>query len=408
MSKSAEQTIKDYLAESLAATKAMSEKVETLASEGNTYTERMKKMEDNLTSAMSKVLEMDASIKDFHKLMQGKLGDLEKKYAESIPVKDEESAEGEMTESPDQEKAESKKQEKEDKKKLKKKEQDPALEKQEEAVGQDLDNDEEEGESKEHKDKVMGKKADNDAEATGMAQEPHSDTKAEEANSIEGVNKSFNSVEKAITMGKKKKSPLPEKKAVENTIIKKDGDMELSEPVNKKYDEEKEKKAEETVEKVAKEAVPAPVASEIPVDKMAEALNAKIESLSQKLASDSVAKAQASEELTAKLALEVKAKEDAMNHFKALNEKFEALMAKVGSLEKSASTVETKAAQIVSKQAIEAPLNISAESTEAPVSDEDNFKKFEAMAGKEQRSFYLANKQSIERHASSLLRAKRS
>jgi hypothetical protein len=84
------------------------------------------------------------------------------------------------------------------------------------------------------------------------------------------------------------------------------------------------------------------------------------------------------------------------------------LMSKVSTIEKSAKTVEEKAAQIVSNHGTEA-VAISVDHV-APVAetDSDVYKKFEALAGVEQRKFYLANKQTIERHASSVLRSKRS
>ncbi len=358
--KSPELQLKEAIEATLAKTQAFSEKMDALASENNTYTERMKKMEDGLTSAMSKVLEMDASIKDFHKQMQGKLGDMEKKFAGVIPPEESEKEENE--ESP----AEEEKETPEGKKAAVEK-QDPELEKQEEKVKQDLDGDKEEGESKEHKEKVLGKP------------EPKADEGA--GNSVEGVNKKLNTVEKGVTMGGKKK------KSVEK----------IGEPVNEKYDEEKK----------AEELTPAPVAQEVSV---IEALSAKVEAVLQKLASATVQAPVAQEIPSAKLALETKAKEETVSHFKALNEKFEALMAKVGSLEKSASTVETKAAQIVSSTGIDAPvaLGVDSASASATETDESAFKQFESLSGAEQRKFYLANKSKIERHASALLRTKRS
>jgi uncharacterized coiled-coil DUF342 family protein len=154
-----------------------------------------------------------------------------------------------------------------------------------------------------------------------------------------------------------------------------------------------------------------PVASEQSASASVEALNAKIEAAIQKLASLTAPKPVASEDeivsVKNALALESKAKEEAISQMKALNEKFESLMAKVSTIEKSASTVEAKAAQIVASNGVEA-VAISVDQTPVAETEEDVYKKFEALAGVEQRKFYLANKATIERHASSILRAKRS
>jgi hypothetical protein len=172
-------------------------------------------------------------------------------------------------------------------------------------------------------------------------------------------------------------------------------------------------KAEVITEAKAEQAVPAPVASEEPsIKATAEALNSKIEAVLQKLASVSQPKPEANTEIeSAKvaLALETKAKEEAIAHMKALNEKFEALVAKVSTIEKSASSVEQKAAQIVASAGVDAvAVSIDTSVNSAEQTDEEAFKQFEALKGADQRKFYLANKSKIERHASSLLRAKRS
>jgi hypothetical protein len=172
-------------------------------------------------------------------------------------------------------------------------------------------------------------------------------------------------------------------------------------------------KAETQTEVKAEQTVSAPVASEEPsIKATAEALNSKIEAVLQKLASVSQPKPEANSEVEstkAALALEVKAKEEAIAHMKALNDKFEALVAKVSTIEKSASTVEQKAAQIVASAGVDAvAVSIDQVAKSADQTDEEVFKQFEALKGPEQRKFYLANKSVIERHASALLRAKRS
>jgi hypothetical protein len=172
-------------------------------------------------------------------------------------------------------------------------------------------------------------------------------------------------------------------------------------------------KAEAVQEVKAEQTVSAPVASEeSSIKATAEALNSKIEAVLQKLASVSQPKPEANSEVEstkAALALEIKAKEEAIAHMKALNDKFEALVAKVTTIEKSASTVEQKAAQIVASAGVDAvAVGLDQVAKSADQTDEEVFKQFEALKGAEQRKFYLANKAIIERHASSLLRAKRS
>jgi len=385
MSKSVEILLKEALEANASQAKALTEKVEALASEGNTYTDRMKKMEENLHSAMTQVLGMDESIKKFHKEMEAKLCNLEKKYgAISVQKDDADMEEGEdTTETQDEDNTEIEKQPT-DKAKATDKSKVP----EEGAIGDGVKDEKNESETEDQIESpdTQDKEIKDGTELhEGGKGKPHKSAE----NSIEGVNPTLNTVDKKTKLKKGAGAPMskPEPKVVE-----KDGVTEIDEESNKKFT--KGKKAQET---------------EQGVEAVAEQLNNKIESAIQKLASLTEIKPNAQvAELTEKLALEGKAKEEALNHFKALNEKFESLMAKVSSLEKSEKTIEQKAAQIVASNGVEA-VAISVDTpTVASKTDADVMKEFEALSGTEQRAFYLANKQVIERHASSILRGKRS
>lgn len=78
---SIEQILKDVIESSNAKTVALTEQLHKLAGDKDTYTERLQKMEESLTSAMQKVLEMDANIKDFHKAFGSKVDEMENKFA---------------------------------------------------------------------------------------------------------------------------------------------------------------------------------------------------------------------------------------------------------------------------------------------------------------------------------------
>ena len=91
---SVEQILKDVIEASNAKTVALTEQLQKLAGERDSYADRMHKMEENLTSAMKKVLEMDANIKDFHKAFGSKVDEMEAKFASWW--KDESDTDGEM------------------------------------------------------------------------------------------------------------------------------------------------------------------------------------------------------------------------------------------------------------------------------------------------------------------------
>lgn len=373
MSKSIDNLLKQLLDSQEAQTKAFEEKFTAFAGENNTYTERMKKMEENLTEAMKKVLEMDTNIKDYHKAMGGKVEEMEAKYCAMFePKKDED-----KKDAPADEKKEDSKEEKSEEK--------PKPMTKEEEVKSEPEKKAEDG----------GEMEDEESEDEG---------EKEAANQLGGINKN-QTVNAPMNQKRHRENPLgkPRNNASDKKLI-----VDGAEPSAQETTEAPQ--AEEVVQTpVAETTVSAPVASEAPASSALEVLNSKIEAAIQKLASLTLQKPQASTEVVVSesVALEAKAKEEATAKYKALEERFESLMAKVSTIEKSASTVEAKAAQIVSSHGTEA-VAISVDQEVVAETDSDIYKKFEALTGVEQRKFYLANKQTIERHASSILRSKRS
>ncbi|NDB47515.1 MAG: hypothetical protein EB163_09665, partial [Nitrososphaeria archaeon] len=209
-------------------------------------------------------------------------------------------------------------------------------------------------------------------------------------NKIEGVN------EQVVSTKKKKKAKGSKSEDVER----------IDESSNAKYEKSVEAEASSVAEEVKQEvlAQSTEVKQEVSIEKLSQALQNKIDSVIEKI-SNSKVETSASNELAEKLALEQKAKEDAVRHFKALEEKFEALMAKVSKLESTDKTVETKVAQIVASTGIDAvAVSVDTQMSQENASDEDVFKKFESLSGAEQRKYYVENKDIIARHASALLR----
>jgi len=147
--------------------------------------------------------------------------------------------------------------------------------------------------------------------------------------------------------------------------------------------------------KQANEVAPAPVAEESTQDLV-------IEEAVQKLAAIAQAKIKAEQEnvsMRDMLALETKAKTEAIAAVDALHKKFEALMGKVNQIEASDRSLETKAAKIVSAQGVE-PLASSPENEVKAKTDADFLAEFESINDKrEQNKFFNANRIAIERAA---------
>jgi hypothetical protein len=390
MSKSIDNLLKQLLDSQEAQTKAFDDKFASFASEGNTYTERMKKMEESLTEAMKKVLEMDNNIKDYHKNTGAKVEAMEAQYAKLFEKKDETPAT----------KKDEKKHEDTEPESVKKQEEE--MEDDEEKKKKQIKKDkkehlkEDEEEMKDEK-KLMAKEdcEDEDEEKEPKAGKMPPENKLivdgpDAANDLGGINKNQTVLAKP-NQKRHKENPLGKPKNAEETLPETQA-------------------AEVEIETVASSESPASV-TEAVAEVVDNSLDAKIEAIAQKFASLTAARPAALEEelnsAKATMALEVKAKEEAVLKYKALEEKFEMLMGKVNTIEKSAKTVEQKAAQIVSNHGTEA-VAISVDQVPVAETEADVYKKFEALKGVEQRKFYLENKQTIERHASSVLRSKRS
>lgn len=388
MSKSIDTILKELIESQTAQTVALNEKLTTLAGDNNTYFDRMKKMEEGLTSAMQKVLEMDASMKECNMQLGKKVEDMEAKYSSLYQSPEK------MTE--------------DDKKEV------PVVapaDKDAPAVPT-MEDDKKNADFKKNNGMFQGPseaKGEYEISNTSGPSKPDQEAKAEGegdagGNVIEGVNKE-------MVTGQPK-----DDEEEDAPKMKRNRGGKSAKESNEKLQAEQvteQPKAEVSNEVKAEQTVSAPVASEEPsVKATAEALNNKIEAVLQKLASLSQPKPEANSEVEstkATLALETKAKEEAIAHMKALSDKFEALVAKVSTMEKSASTVEQKAAQIVASAGVEAvAVSLDHADKSASQTDDEVFKQFEALKGAEQRKFYLANKAIIERHASSLLRNKRS
>lgn len=400
MSKSIDNLLKQLLDSQESQAKAFDEKFATFAGENNTYTERMRKMEESLSDAMKKVLEMDNNIKDYHKATGAKVEAMEAQYSKMFAPKTEgEDIKKDEAEHEKNEPASIKKQEEEmeddesKKKKQIKKDKKEHLKEDEEEMkderklmaneNEEEDEDEDEAEEKEKKAKRMPPEQKLPVDGPDAA------------NDLGGINKNQTVLAKP-NQKRHKENPLGKPKNAEETLP----ETQASETVAEAQS------SEEKVEVLASSEAPAPVAEVVD-----EGIDAKIEAIAKKFASLTAAKPAALvEELNstkATMAMEVRAKEEAVSKYKALEEKFEMLMSKVNTIEKSAKTVEEKAAQIVSNHGTEA-VAISVDTAPVAETDSDIYKKFEALAGVEQRKFYLANKQVIERHASSVLRSKRS
>ena len=394
MSKSIDNLLKQLLDSQESQAKALEEKFATFAGENNTYTERMRKMEESLSDAMKKVLEMDNNIKDYHKATGAKVEAMEAQYAKMFAPKtegvDEDEAKHEKSEPASIKKQEEEMEDDEEKKKkqVKKDKKEHLKEDEEEMKDEkklmakkdcdDEDEDENEGEEKEPKAKRMPPEQKLPVDGPDAA------------NDLGGINKNQTVLAKP-NQKRHKENPLGKPKNAEETTP--------------------ETQASETeAEPVASAETPASVSAAV-AEVVDDSIDAKIEAIAKKFASLTAAKPAALEEelnsTRATMAMEVRAKEEAVTKYKALEEKFEMLMSKVNTIEKSAKTVEEKAAQIVSNHGTEA-VAISVDTAPVAETDSDIYKKFETLKGVEQRKFYLDNKQIIERHASSVLRSKRS
>lgn len=386
MSKSIDTILKELIESQTKQTVALDAKLTAMAGDNNTYFDRMKKMEEGLTSAMQKVLEMDASMKECNMQMGKQIENMEAKYAglyqapDKNPDNDDESKPLEM-------KTEAKPVDETPAKDAGFKETGGRFQGPNEAKAEYNQSSEETGRQPQQEAKMA-----EDAPAPAPAP-------AEGGNVLDGVNKT-------------KVTGQPDDEEEDEDDVKKKG-VHVGGKKHKAQESNESPKAQESKEVKAQQASTAPVASqESSINATAKALNDKIEAVLEKLASVSLSKSETSAEVEVTkvaLAMETKAKEEAVAQMKALSDKFDSLMAKVSTIEKSASTVEQKAAQIVARTGVEAvEVSLDHKAKDSEQTDEEAFKQFEALKGNDQRKFYLANKTIIERHASAILRAKRS
>lgn len=338
MSKSVEQKNVE-----LEATKvALEATVAKLAGENDTYTTRMKEMEDSISKAMERMKCMEDKMGEYAKaksLLDDKMETTAKSLAE-INIVNEES-------------------------------------------------DEEEGEE--------GEEGSEDGEEEGVM-------KGE--NNLQGIN------EKVIAGIKKKKG----KKAKKATTTS--APEEIGTAVNEKFDAEKEKSASaveapvaqavvETPAPVAEVVVPTAVAEEVKIETVAKSVEAQVATATiEKLAEVALKVASTDKrfnELDAEiskaqttLALEAKIKMEANATIKALADKYEALLAKVASIESNNQSVEAKVAKTISSLGVE-PVSSSVSETEvASKTAQDILKEWEGIRDpKVARAFYVSNREAI-------------
>jgi hypothetical protein len=384
MSKSIDTILKELIESQTKQTVALDAKLTAMAGDNNTYFDRMKKMEEGLTEAMKKVIEMDASMKECNMQMGKQIENMEAKYAGLYQVPDK---------NPDND---------DEGKRLEMKTEGNPVDASPDKVGGfketggRFQGPNEAKAEYEQSSEDTGRKPEQEAK---MAEDAPAPAPAEGGNVLDGVNKT-------------KVTGQPDDMEDDEDEVMKRKRLRIGQKV-KAEESNEEPKAKEVKEVKAEQASTAPVASqESSINATAKALNDKIEAVLEKLASVSNSKSETSAEVEVTkvaLAKETKAKEEAVAQMKALSDKFDSLMAKVSTIEKSASTVEQKAAQIVARTGVEAvEVSIDHKAKDSEQTDEEAFKQFEALKGTEQRKFYLANKTIIERHASALLRAKRS
>ena len=391
MSKSIDTILKELIESQTKQTVALDAKLTAMAGDNNTYFERMKKMEEGLTSAMQKVLEMDASMKECNMQMGKQIENMEAKYAglyqapDKNPDNDDEGKPVNAT--PDKVGGF--------------KETGGRYQGPSEAKAEYNQSSEEAGRQPQQEAKQIDVAAPETLPAGSVIKPMAEDAPApsEGGNVLEGINKT-------------KVTGQPDEMEDDEDEVMKKKRLRIGQKVKAEESNES-PKAQEAKEVKAQQTSTAPVASqESSINATAKALNDKIEAVLEKLASVSLSKSETSAEVeVTKVALanETKAKEEAVAQMKALSDKFDSLMAKVSTIEKSASSVEHKAAQIVSRTGVEAvEVSLDHKAKDSEQTDEEAFKQFEALKGADQRKFYLANKAMIERHASAILRGKRS
>ncbi len=335
MSKNA--SVEARLKEAEAAKVALEAEVTKLAGENDTYTSRMKEMEDNISKAMSRMAEMEQKMEEYAKMkamLDEKMTETSATLQEMVESEDEE--EGEMDE------------------------------KMAGNVIEGINPAEVTGQPKQKR--IRGGKA-----AKGKCADEVAPTK-------EAV------VEAPVAVAAEVK---PEVKAEE---VKPEAVAAEVAPVA-------EAKVEE-VAKVAEQVAPTPVAKDIVKDVVEALINEKVGEVTSKFAmAQSKFNELDAELVKAKetLALEAKVKEAAMATISGLQSKYEALLAKVSGIESNTKTVEEKVAKTVANLGVE-PIaaEIQAEASVKEKSAAEIVAEFESIAdAKEKRAFYKKHAQTI-------------
>lgn len=237
----------------------------------------------------------------------------------------------------------------------------------------------------------VDKSEDEGDEEDGEEEEGEGEGMAE--NQIGGVNET-------VVAGQKKKG----KKAKKARKVEEDSAEEAKEIETKT-------KAEEipVVAPVAVEVAPTPVAQEVPVAQpevvapateiaVMEATISKLAQVTEKVASTESKFNQLDQELNkAKetMALEAKIKSEALATVSALQSKYEALLAKVTSIESNNQTVEEKVAKTVASLGVE-PVSISADANNIVKTGSELLKEWESITEpRAKRAFYLQNADAI-------------
>lgn len=330
--------------------------VKKLAAENDTYTNRMKEMEGAISKAMERMKAMEEKMEEYAKMK----ATLDEKMTETkaeleVEIKNEEEDGEELS---------------------------PEAENSLGGINEKV---------------VAGQKKKNAKSKKAEYVEEEESKKEHESEPVEGE--------------AEKKSAKKAKKATTTSE-----DESVGEPVNEKFIEEKEKKAKKkaeetpTTETIAEDVAPAPVAEEAKVETLASTpatpvvdvpalVEAKVAEVAQKFAmAESKFNELDAELAKAKetLAREAELKKSAMDTVLAMNAKYEALLAKISSIETSNKTVEEKVAKTVASLGVEPVINSPAETAVITKSAEDIVKEWESIAdAKQARAYYLKHQKEI-------------
>lgn len=332
---------------------ALEANVAKLAAENDTYTKRMKDMEDAIASAMEKMKAMDEKMENFTKMkeeLDGKMETAAKSLADiNIVEKEEEGEEGE--------------EEGED-------EAEPMAGNSLEGINPQVVT----GQPNPTKEKKKGKKA---KKAT---------TTSEDESIGESVNEKFEKEKEAEKKGKKAEE-LPATEMVAEELA--------PAPVAEQAP---------AVEKVAEQVVPTPVAETVvsaPVAKEVAPsidINALVEAKVAEVAQKFASTLSKFSEMDSELIKSKEAKKVALDSVADLQAKYEALLTKVSGIQSEAKTVEEKVAKQVASLGVEpvsnSPAELSSEVLEKTA--EELLKEWSAMKdAKQKRAFYLKHQSTL-------------